>query len=310
MPAPQAPLLPTASIVVPTHGRPAAITQCLDALAALDYPSGRLEVVVVDDSSPVPVDLRGRPFSGTLTLVRTPRNAGPAVARNLGAREASGEILLFTDDDCRPQTGWAKALVQAADGHPTTLAGGMTLNGLPTNVFAQASQDLVTYLYRAFEESRSLVPFFTSNNIALRREAYLELGGFDESFRLSAAEDRDFCERWSEVNGGLRFVPEARVLHYHDMNLGRFLTQHYRYGRGAVHLARRRSLRGRPAPRPEPPRFYSRMLAHPFATHSPARALMVSGLVAVSQCAGLVGIAAEVIRPRNDWTAGRSPNGQ
>lgn len=300
MPASKAPLLPTASIVVPTHGRPAAIGRCLEALASLDYPAPRLEVVVVDDSSPVPIDVRGLTFGGTLTVVRTPQNSGPAVARNLGARTAGGQILLFTDDDCRPEPAWAEALVRAVDRDPHTLAGGATVNGLPGNVYAQASQDLVTYLYRAFDRSRALAPFFTSNNIAVRRDAYLELDGFDESFRLSAAEDRDFSERWTEEQGTLKFVPDARVLHYHDMNLGRFLRQHYQYGRGAVHLARTRSVRGRRAPRPEPPRFYTHMLAHPFSAHRPTRALAVSALVALSQCAGLVGVAAELVRPKND----------
>lgn len=286
---------------MPTHGRAEPLRRCLEALGALRYPGSTLEVVVVDDASPEPVRLDPAVAPTTARLVRTPRNLGPAAARNLGAREARGEILLFTDDDCRPEPEWAETLGRALAEGSSDIAGGITVNGLAANPYAEASQDLVTFLYGAFDASRSLRPFFTSNNLAVRRPVYMALGGFDETFRLSAGEDRDFCERWCETHGGLRFVPEARVVHYHALTLRRFLTQHFRYGRGAIHLARLRASRGLPPPRPEPPGFYGRMLAHPFQGRPAARATALAGLVALSQVAGLAGMVAETIRPRNDW---------
>lgn len=287
------------SVVVPTYGRPDSIRRCLAALARLEYPPHALEVLVVDDASPEPVELEDHALPGTLRVIRAPRNRGPAAARNLGAREATGEVLLFTDDDCRPDPEWAAALARRLHSEPDALVGGATENALRDNVFAQASQDLVAYLYEAFDRSSRLLPFFTSNNIGMRRDRYLELGGFDESFRLSAGEDRDFSERWSARVGPLRFASEARVHHYHDLEWPSFLRQHWRYGRGAVHLARLRATRGQPRPRPEGPVFYFRMLRHPLRRQPLPAGVAVSSLIAVAQVSGLAGMAAELLRPRN-----------
>jgi GT2 family glycosyltransferase len=289
-------------VVVPTYGRPGPLRRCVEALARLDYPADRLEVLVVDDASPEPVGAGDVDFPGTLRVIRVRNNRGPAAARNRGAGEATGRILLFTDDDCRPDPGWARAFARVLEEEPDALVGGDTLNGLDQNLFAQASQDLISYLYVAFARSRRLQPFFTSNNVAMRRDRFLDVGGFDESFRLSAGEDRDLCERWGADVGPLRFVGDARIRHYHDLTLGRFVRQHFRYGRGAVHLARLRSARGQARPRPEPLSFYARMLAHPTEGRPAGRGVKLSVLVALSQLCSVAGMAAEAVHPHNDPT--------
>ncbi len=289
---------PSVSVVIPTFGRQEALHACLRALAGLDYPRERLEIVVVDDGSPMPVEPPRDEHCRELAVrVIRQGNRGPACARNLGAERASGQILAFTDDDCAPRAGWLKTLVAALDAEPRALVGGITRNALGENLFAEASQELVGFLYGYFPEADALLPFFTSNNIAMSRELFRGLGGFDESFRFSAAEDRDLSERWAAQVGPLRFVPEAVLDHRHHMGPGRFLRQHHLYGRGAVHLARRRQSRGQPIPRPEPISFYIRMLRHPFKRHGRMRGLALAALVAVAQLANLTGIAREILRP-------------
>jgi GT2 family glycosyltransferase len=229
-------------------------------------------------------------------VIRQP-NAGPARARNRGAAEASGSILAFTDDDCRPDPGWVKVLVEALSEEPEALVGGYTLNGLDGNLLAEASQLLVDYLYEAFARARELQPFFTSNNIAVSSEAYRRVGGFDESFRFNAGEDRDFGERWVRAVGPLRFAPEARVLHYHDLGLWSFLRQHHYYGRGGAHLARLRRARGEPPPGIESWGFYGRMLAFPLRQRGWSRGLALSALMGLSQVATFSGILRELASP-------------
>src|SRR5204863_3960920 len=93
---------PRSTIVVPTHERPAALAACLESLVALDYPREDFEVVVVDDGGRTPLEPLLDPVRNRLDvrLVRQER-AGPAAARNAGAEHAQGDLLLFTDDDCR-----------------------------------------------------------------------------------------------------------------------------------------------------------------------------------------------------------------
>ena len=285
--------VPTVSVVVPTRGRPDQVRSCVEALVQLDYPPSALQIVVVDDGGPPP-DLSVGSGGADLVVV-SQRNQGPATARNRGAKEAGGEILAFTDDDCRPQRDWLRHLVATLEEEPAAMAGGRVVNGLRRNLWAQASQDLISYLYQAFPTSRSLRPFFTTNNVAVRRNAFLAIGGFDTGFPLPAAEDRDLSERWARDVGPLRFLEDAVVDHFHRLDGRTFLRQHHGYGRGAVQLARRRRARGAGVPTPEPLSFYLRMVAYSFRQDPGLRGAIVSGLVMGSQLCGLTGMAREAI---------------
>ena len=76
--------LPTFSVVIPTYNRPQQLKRCLAALAALDYPHDRFEVIVVDDASPTPLNRLVEAVQDRIRarFVRQERNAGPAAARN------------------------------------------------------------------------------------------------------------------------------------------------------------------------------------------------------------------------------------
>ena len=101
---------PDISIIVPTRNRPEKIVTCLQALSAQTYPHDRFEVIVVDDGSDVPLAPAITPFRASLPLrFVEQKRAGPACARNNGARHAAGRLLAFTDDDCEPGAGWLGA---------------------------------------------------------------------------------------------------------------------------------------------------------------------------------------------------------
>lgn len=96
----------------------------------------------------MPLDAVVAPFRGRMTVrLIEQTNAGPAHARNTGARHASGAVLAFTDDDCTPRPDWLSTLHARARQNPEQLVGGHTVNALPDNVYATASQLLIDYLY-------------------------------------------------------------------------------------------------------------------------------------------------------------------
>lgn len=295
---------PMVSVIVPTFGRPARVAECVEALRHQDYPPDRLEIVVVDDGSPDPVEIEGAGdmSSGPRVRVIRQQNAGPATARNRGAAEARGDVLAFTDDDCQPEPSWVATFVRALAEEPDALVGGHTVNGLDRNLAAAASQVLIDYLYAYFERARRLRPFFTSNNIAVSAAAFARVGGFDTSFRFSAGEDRDLSERWTRSGSALRYVPEARVRHFHALTIRTFVRQHHYYGRGAAHLARRRRGRDEPPPSVEPLSFYTGMLAYPLRDGLSVRGLVLSWLMLVSQVATITGILVESARPSSPAT--------
>jgi GT2 family glycosyltransferase len=221
------------SVIIPTHSRPEKLRLCLASLCELDFPKENFEVIVVDDGSPESLGALVQTFSGPLqlTLIRQ-ENCGPAGARNRGARDAKGRFLVFTDDDCKADRRWLRELASKLHSENQVLTG-CVVNALSENPFSAASQELVHILHFHFKVS-GRKSFLTSNNFAISKAAFKKLNGFDgEHFKTAAAEDRDFAERSVESGYELVYVPEAIVLHAHDLGLGSFLRQHFNYGRGA-----------------------------------------------------------------------------
>jgi hypothetical protein len=149
------------------------------------------------------------------------------------------------------------------------------------------------------------VRFLTSNNLAVGADAFRRAGGFDERFRRTAAEDREFCDRW--VHQGHRFVfaPDAVVRHRHVLDPRLFWRQHYHYGRGAFHFHRVRARRAGRF-RIEPPSFYAGLLARPWIRREPGPAL-TSALLALSQVANAAGFLTEALSDLGTLSPGRRP---
>lgn len=277
------------TVIVPTYGRPGRLAECLGALAAQDYPAGRFEVVVVDDGSPMSMLRVIEPLQTRLRLTLVQQaNAGPARARNHGAEQARGQFLAFTDDDCTPEPGWLGALGRALRQAPDAIVGGPIHNRLRQNRYSEASQTLVTALYRYYNRDPQRCQFFTSNNIALARDDFARIGGFDTSYSLAAAEDREFCDRWTQHGGRMIFVPEAIVTHAHAMSLWSFVRQHYHYGQGAYQFRLARARRHAGPVQLEPGSFYASLLTAPWSTGA-LRPWSVAALQVVAQAANAAG---------------------
>ncbi len=289
---------PIVSIVVPTYNRPAKLQACLGALAALDYPRERFEVVVVDDGSPTPLDAVVAPFRERLDVnLIHQRNAGPATARNSGAAIARGELLAFTDDDCAPEPNWLAVLEREHRAAPDRMIGGRMINSYADNVYSAASQELIAYLY-AYYESQGQPRLFVTSNVAVPTQAFRTLGGFETRFALAAGEDREFCDRWLDRGGSLTYAPDAVVHHYHALNLRRFVRQHTNYGRGAFHVHTLRAQRRGGRIRVEPLAFYLGMLSYPFREHAAFDAARLSALFVLAQWANAAGFFREKFASR------------
>ena len=297
---------PFFSIIIPTYNRPDQLTACLQALTLLDYPPTRFEVIIVDDGSPVSLEPVVNELAENINikLIRQ-TNAGPATARNFGATQARGELLVFTDDDCLPATDWLRAFAQQVIAHPNSLIGGHTINALPNTRFSTASQTLVSYLYDYYGANNKESSFFTSNNLAVLRTEFQALGGFDTNFPLAAGEDRDFCIRWSEAGKQMVYAPRALVYHTHAMTLRSFWRQHFNYGRGAFNFHRQRAHRNREPIRIESIGFYLNLLLYPFSKMNATQASSITGLLFLSQVANAAGFFRERIR-QPTYTLGAS----
>ncbi len=237
-------MTPRLSIVIPTRRRPQALARCLRALAASDLDPNAFEVVVVLDGDDVvpPEAPRGLPLR-----VLAGERSGPAAARNRGAAAARGDVLAFTDDDCAPAPEWARRLLEQVDARPDALVGGRFVNALRDNGWAEASHLVLDVVVEQTVRRGAAIAFVPSANMALRREVFTQVGGFDERFPHAAAEDRDLCARCMEAGHPIVLAPDAIVHHHHDLSAAGFWRQHAAYGAGAVTYQRARRARGRGA---------------------------------------------------------------
>ena len=281
---------PFVSIIIPSHNRPKCLQQCLAAITELDYARDKFEVIVVDDGSSTQLDPIVDLFSAKINLhLLKQEHAGPARARNRGVKQAKGEFLVFTDDDCRPTPGWLETLMNFLAIKPDSMIGGKILNALPGNSFSSASQALVSYLYFYYNKNSKEAHFFTANNIALSKKCFLAVGGFDQEWGIAAAEDREFCDRWLLSGYQMTYAPEAVIYHAHPMSLTGFWDQQFNYGRGAHFFHRTRNRRNQEPMKFEPLSFYLNLIRYPFLRFKKVKAVSISGLIVLAQAANIVG---------------------
>ena len=299
---------PDFSIVVPTYRRPEPLGRCLEAMARLDAGSPTFELLVVDDGG----GLETAAVEGGLDalsdrcLILRVSHGGPAAARNAAARAARGRWLAFTDDDCEPRPDWLHGFAAGFERAPEAGLGGQTINRLVGSVFASSHQLLVDFVAGDANSSR----FYPSNNLALPRRRFLEIGGFDCSFPFAAGEDRDLCARWQSSGGELAAEPRAVIEHGHAVDFAAYCRMHARYGRGARRFRRLQAERNGGRVHLEPLGFYLDLLKVPLEPQRSRRAMRLCMALLLSQVChggGYVREWLEERRPRSA-TARRLPH--
>lgn len=292
--------LPFFSTIIPTYNRPKQLAVCLQSLARLEYPQDRYEVIVVDDSSELSLETVVALFRKQINLtLYKQENAGPATARNTGAKHAKGDFLVFIDDDCTPASDWLKVFAKHFKNTPDCLVGGRTINRLTNNLFSTTSQLIVDIVYRHYNANPEHARFFASNNIAIPAREFHELGGFNPRFRTS--EDRELCNRWLHHGYRMVYAEDAVIYHAHPLNLRTFCKQHFNYGRGACRYHKIRAERGSGTIHGEM-KFHLNIrnwLFYPFTQVGLKNSIPLAGALLLWQVINAVGFFCEMFRGRD-----------
>lgn len=232
---------PTVSIVIPVRNRPVQLDACLAAIARLDYPSDRLEVIAVDDASTDDTAARAAAWQGRLPLrvLRMDEQVGAAECRNQGAVVARGEILAFTDSDCQPHPQWLRVLVPEFVRPGVAAVGGAVLPADEESWLDryEAVESPLTHGWEpARVRPRGAVPYLVTANLLVRWQAFLELGGFA---RIHPGEDVDLVWRLCERGGRVLYRPAGIVYHDHRDRWWPFLRRRASYATSEVVLVQR-----------------------------------------------------------------------
>ena len=228
---------PSVALVIPTYNGARFLSECLDSVAALDYPRELLETIVVDNASTDgTTELLATKYPWVRVL-RQDENLGFAAAVDVGARGSGAECLALANNDMRLDPAWLRELVAAyapeegyrcvgglilsLDGERVDFAEGfVTFHGMAGQLGQGEAVEDVPLVDR-----RELL-FACGGSLLVDRGLFVELGGFDPAF-FAYFEDVDLGWRLWLAGHRVRLAPRARSFH-HRHGTGLMVPRHQR----------------------------------------------------------------------------------
>lgn len=231
------------SIIIPTYNRPQELQRTLNALTKQSF-EGSSEVLVVDDGSSPEVSQMLLEFQKTYPLplhyfYQVNRKQG--AARNLGARNARGKLLVFLGDDTAPISSFLTEHYHSHETHQSGLNEGKTTVVIGYTTWPDEFEKSTFLEYigeQGWQFGFSLidnpgnVPFnyFYTSNLSIRRDFFLESGGFDESFQEYGWEDIELSRRLKAQGMRIVYNSRAKAFHYHVISIETFIERQRRVG--------------------------------------------------------------------------------
>jgi glycosyltransferase involved in cell wall biosynthesis len=210
------------SVVIPVHNGASTLPRVLDAMKAANPAPG--EIILVDDGSTD--ESAGIAREAGVCLLSLEQNLGAAIAKNRGASTASGDILFFTDADIIVPHDIFARLGRAFQDANCDAVVGLLDQDIPERNFATQFKNLwMNFTYARFA-NRARIGLFYTSVAAIRRERFVQLGGFDEHYRgASVAEDTEFGQRAWSKGITIKLDPGLRVVHLKEYALGGLLRE-------------------------------------------------------------------------------------
>jgi GT2 family glycosyltransferase len=224
---------PRVSVVVASYNGGRTLRACLDSLLKLNYPD--YEIILVDDGSTDDTEAIAARYPTVRTIRQ--KNFGLSVARNVGIQAASGEIVAFTDSDCRADEDWLYYLVSDLLGSGAAAIGGHN--------FPPPEDDWVAGCVAASPGAPAhvmlndrIAEHIPGCNMAFLKSVLIEIGGFDPIF-TKAGDDVDVCWRLQQLGHQITFSHSGFVWHYRRASVGAYLRQQRGYGEAEALLKRK-----------------------------------------------------------------------
>ena len=224
---------PTVSVIAPVYNAERALSRLVESLRAQSYPADRVEVLLVDNGSTdrswemiqAYPDVRG---------LRETRLQTPGAPRNLGMREATGDVIALIDVDCWAHADWMRQGVRAlVEGNHDRVAGPVQFVHSPYPSIYEHFDAAVNFRQRDFVAQR----WSGSGNLFLKRTMLDDVGLFDATLRSGM--DYEFGVRASDRGKSLGFSPGALCYHHTRRSFKSLFKKFVRTGYGVGQLYRK-----------------------------------------------------------------------
>jgi len=233
---------PTVSVIIPTHNRSASLRRTLDALCVQTCPLQQVEVIVVangcTDGTAETLRHYQAPFA--LHAIEQP-GRGPAAARNHGAAQAKGRLLIFLDDDIEPVPVLVEAHLRAHADRPGRVVVGYVPPVIqePADIFRIELRGWWEAMFQPMRHRAHRFGYWNllSGNFSLEAELFARVGGFDPT--LWCHEDYELGIRLIKTGASFSFAAAALGHHHEVTDLNRSLRRKYQEGRADVMIGRR-----------------------------------------------------------------------
>jgi glycosyltransferase involved in cell wall biosynthesis len=196
------------SVIIPAYNAGKFIDKCINALLNQEYNKDDYEVILVDDGSS---DNTADVVKGYPVKYIWQTNSGPAAARNKGANEAQGDIILFTDSDCVPMNNWIEEMIKPFRDSKVMAVKGAYRTDQKT-LTARFVQIEFEERFEMLKKAES-IDMIDTYSAGYRKSVFLSLGGFDPSFPIANNEDTELSYRMSNAGHKMIFNPDAVVYH-------------------------------------------------------------------------------------------------
>lgn len=234
--------LPFATVIIPVKDGIDLLTRCVEALLAQDYPADRFEIIVADNGSSVP-PAAALPEDPRVILIEEPR-PGSYAARNTALGHARGEILAFTDADCRPEPGWLRTAARFLADHPDVAMIGGQVRLEYRHGGRRNGPEWFEFVQGFPQEQYLRTGFAVTANMVTRRTVVERIGEFDAT--LMSGGDAEWGRRVRSAGLVQRYLPDAVVHHPARDTWNELRTKTVRTTTGIV---RRTAKAARPRPR-------------------------------------------------------------
>ncbi|MGK7950523.1 MAG: glycosyltransferase family 2 protein [Xenococcaceae cyanobacterium] len=229
--------LPQVSVIVPIYNGDRDLPDLIECLKKQTYAPEKVEYLLVDNnSSDRTPNILEEVAKNNLNFqhLTEKKIQSSYAARNLGIRQAKYDILVFTDADCRPQPNWLREIVQPFVKPEVGIVVGEIV-ALPGKSLLEKYADRKELMSQKFLLEHSFLPYGQTANIAIRKQAFVEVGLFRPY--LTTGGDADIC--WRIQKGGkwqLAYAENALIEHRHRSNFKNFRSQFRRYGSSNLYL--------------------------------------------------------------------------